>query len=138
MTAYEMRISDWSSDVCSSDLLDQDHELVAAEATDRVDPPQRALEAPRDGHQQLVADAVAEGVVDRLEVVEVEEHGGHRGAVALGSTEQLLSSVADQGPVRQAGELVVERLVGELGGALGHELQRPVAGAAERIGRDNV
>src|SRR3546814_1844639 len=23
MTAYEMRISDWSSDVCSSDLLDQ-------------------------------------------------------------------------------------------------------------------
>src|SRR3546814_6303110 len=24
-TAYEMRISDWSSDVCSSDLLDQFH-----------------------------------------------------------------------------------------------------------------
>src|SRR3546814_9210166 len=24
-TAYEMRISDWSSDVCSSDLLDQHH-----------------------------------------------------------------------------------------------------------------
>src|SRR3546814_6193827 len=32
-TAYEMRISDWSSDVCSSDLLDQhvvDAELDAA------------------------------------------------------------------------------------------------------------
>src|SRR3546814_10108799 len=28
-TAYEMRISDWSSDVCSSDLLDGDfHEVV--------------------------------------------------------------------------------------------------------------
>src|SRR3546814_4731871 len=25
-TAYEMRISDWSSDVCSSDLLGLDHE----------------------------------------------------------------------------------------------------------------
>src|SRR3546814_7694484 len=24
-TAYEMRISDWSSDVCSSDLAEQDH-----------------------------------------------------------------------------------------------------------------
>src|SRR3546814_7438101 len=24
-TAYEMRISDWSSDVCSSDLVDRDH-----------------------------------------------------------------------------------------------------------------
>src|SRR3546814_4484559 len=28
-TAYEMRISDWSSDVCSSDLLDQ--ELIMLE-----------------------------------------------------------------------------------------------------------
>src|SRR3546814_5089015 len=24
-TAYEMRISDWSSDVCSSDLIDDEH-----------------------------------------------------------------------------------------------------------------
>src|SRR3546814_16171507 len=28
-TAYEMRISDWSSDVCSSDLLDRGVPLVA-------------------------------------------------------------------------------------------------------------
>src|SRR3546814_9286020 len=27
-TAYEMRISDWSSDVCSSDLLQQDMEFA--------------------------------------------------------------------------------------------------------------
>src|SRR3546814_5303145 len=27
-TAYEMRISDWSSDVCSSDLEDPGHEAV--------------------------------------------------------------------------------------------------------------
>src|SRR3546814_6583086 len=33
-TAYEMRISDWSSDVCSSDLLDEvvDDEFHAGEA----------------------------------------------------------------------------------------------------------
>src|SRR3546814_12953982 len=29
-TAYEMRISDWSSDVCSSDLLDWEAGVVAA------------------------------------------------------------------------------------------------------------
>src|SRR3546814_17081999 len=29
-TAYELRISDWSSDVCSSDLFDQISELVMA------------------------------------------------------------------------------------------------------------
>src|SRR3546814_11911557 len=27
-TAYEMRISDWSSDVCSSDLASQGHQLL--------------------------------------------------------------------------------------------------------------
>src|SRR3546814_4154703 len=34
-TAYEMRISDWSSDVCSSDLGD-DYELLVAVPADRV------------------------------------------------------------------------------------------------------
>src|SRR3546814_8111123 len=29
-TAYEMRISDWSSDVCSSDLFDRSHRRDAA------------------------------------------------------------------------------------------------------------
>src|SRR3546814_17299758 len=29
-TAYDMRISDWSSDVCSSDLLDSEDATVAA------------------------------------------------------------------------------------------------------------
>src|SRR3546814_3050263 len=35
-TAYEMRISDWSSDVCSSDLRRLDH-LLAGELDRRVD-----------------------------------------------------------------------------------------------------
>src|SRR3546814_4504321 len=29
-TAYEMRISDWSSDVCSSDLMHSDHSRMLA------------------------------------------------------------------------------------------------------------
>src|SRR3546814_3502875 len=41
-TAYEMRISDWSSDVCSSDLLahltDPDHERPAAHGLVVVEP----------------------------------------------------------------------------------------------------
>src|SRR3546814_9299989 len=37
-TAYEMRISDWSSDVCSSDLdAFRDHDGEAATALDRTD-----------------------------------------------------------------------------------------------------
>src|SRR3546814_11290286 len=49
-TAYEMRISDWSSDVCSSDLFDwirqsyfliADHLLRGVEAIEGVDPLQK-------------------------------------------------------------------------------------------------
>src|SRR3546814_10177938 len=36
-TAYEMRISDWSSDVCSSDLLMNVFEKVRSEYVDKVD-----------------------------------------------------------------------------------------------------
>src|SRR3546814_3960971 len=32
-TAYEMRISDWSSDVCSSDLIDRGAKLVSDDYT---------------------------------------------------------------------------------------------------------
>src|SRR3546814_2744853 len=46
-TAYEMRISDWSSDVCSSDL----YKLAAAEAG------QRGAEHEDAGEQQRLVDA---------------------------------------------------------------------------------
>src|SRR3546814_4149199 len=46
-TAYEMRISDWSSDVCSSDLL-QHRDQVAIVATD--DDPSKAI-AGRINHR---------------------------------------------------------------------------------------
>src|SRR3546814_1460113 len=53
-TAYEMRISDWSSDVCSSDLGRgdlqhlQDHRLVGSEHRPRRDPEQqRVADLPR-------------------------------------------------------------------------------------------
>src|SRR3546814_14354279 len=45
-TAYEMRISDWSSDVCSSDLPDQLPPLGATEAEDRY----RAYPRRQSGH----------------------------------------------------------------------------------------
>src|SRR3546814_1551687 len=42
-TAYEMRISDWSSDVCSSDL-DVDHEHHVGQAAHVADAAKRCLE----------------------------------------------------------------------------------------------
>ena len=54
--------------------LDEHDELVAAEAADRVGLAQHVGDPRRDVAQQLVADRVAERVVDALEAVEVDEH----------------------------------------------------------------
>ncbi len=63
-------------------VLDQDGELVAAEAGDQVALADQALDALGDRDQERVAGAVAERVVDDLEVVEVEEED--RGDLVLG------------------------------------------------------
>src|SRR3546814_10280782 len=42
-TAYEMRISDWSSDVCSSDLLSHDIGPLSATGTIAYAPAQRSM-----------------------------------------------------------------------------------------------
>src|SRR3546814_1849002 len=39
-TAYDMRISDWSSDVCSSDLLEKGRDLDSALASQLINPTQ--------------------------------------------------------------------------------------------------
>src|SRR3546814_20184584 len=68
-TAYEMRISDWSADVCSSDL----HRIVFRERHDRRNRPERLLvhdarierhvgEHGRLEEEALVADALAAGL----------------------------------------------------------------------------
>ena len=85
-----------------ADVVEQERELVAAEAGDGVVGPQRRLQPARDGDQQLVADVVAERVVDELEAVEVEEQ--HRGAAlgvaALGAADRLVEAVEEQHAVR--------------------------------------
>ncbi len=69
---------DLRSDVASLRVANRDDELVAAEARQhrvgmvRRERRQRLRETARDGQQHRVADRVAEGVVDALEVVQVE------------------------------------------------------------------
>src|SRR3546814_1611736 len=74
-TAYEMRISDWSSDVCSSDLLAK---CLQHRALDRSDQPR--LRDVRVGEAQRVAQVVA---VDRrkpsIRSDGAADRGGRRG-----------------------------------------------------------
>jgi hypothetical protein len=62
----------------------QDGELVAAQAGDAVAGAHARGEPAGDGDEQLVAGRVAEGVVDRLEAVEVDEQHRRRGTRGRG------------------------------------------------------
>src|SRR3546814_16827502 len=78
-TAYEMRISDWSSDVCSSDLV-----AVHVVGVEAVDAHRQGLAAPVDLVQRL-DDILARLllVVGRDRILEVEEHHVGRGVGSL-------------------------------------------------------
>ena len=109
-----------SASACTSSglprLRHQDGELVTAEPGQR-----RALGQLR-GHpacylaQQAVADVVAEGVVHLLEVVQVEQHHREPAADGRGQIDRPLGAPAEQFPVRQVGQPVVQGVVSALRG----------------------
>ncbi len=90
-----------------------DGELVAAEprhegAADRL------LQAARDFAKQVVADDVAEHVVDLLEAVDVERHQREGRAVLGRALDGRAEALVEGGAVRQAGERVVMHHVRDL------------------------
>ena len=95
-------------------LLQQDCELVAAEAGGGVADSQRPDEALGDRDEYLVAGSVPEAVVDELEVVEVEKQNGERGPRPGGPRRCMLEAVAEKRPVGETAQCVVESLVLEL------------------------
>ena len=100
--------------VGAAHVLAEDHELVAADAGRGVAGAQDAGQPAGDRDQQQVPDLVAERVVDRLEAVEVEHEHADGLLAAPEATERLVEAVAQQHPVRQAGERIVHRLAREL------------------------
>ena len=96
-----------------ADVVEQDGELITAEAGQRISRANAALEAARRRAQDLVTDLVAEAVIDRLEPIEIEvEHREPRIAQrASGAVKQVLQPVQEQRTVRKIGERIVERLV---------------------------
>ena len=101
--------------------VEQDGELVAAEARGQVAGAQHPAQAAGEGDEQLVADLVAEAVVDPLEVVEVEEEHD-RAAVGRASAASTcwVNSARLASPV----ERVVRRAVLEAVAVLGQLPQR--------------
>ena len=61
--------------------------------------------------QQLIADGMAQRIVDGLEAIEVEEHHGDTMLAALCLRQRLLQPVMQQGAIGQAGQSVMDRRV---------------------------
>jgi len=82
-------------------------EFVTADPRQQVRVADGLLQTPRHPLDDLVPQLVAERVVDRLEVVDVQQHHRHRAAVVLGDVQGFLKGLGQRGAVRQAGQHVV-------------------------------
>src|SRR3546814_10595187 len=75
-TAYEMRISDWSSDVCSSDLALDSIEEAVTRLKSNTDLPVAVGFGVRTPEQAAIIGRVADGVVVGSAIVElIGQHG---------------------------------------------------------------
>src|SRR3546814_9575415 len=83
-TAYEMRISDWSSDVCSSDLKQlEEARAILESAQERLDEAKQLLEAIRDDEQ------------DYYDNMPESFQGGDKGCAAEAAIDQLSTAIDD-------------------------------------------
>ena len=96
------------------DALEQDHELVATPAGHRVGCAHRTGQPLGDDHQHPVADLVPVPIVDRLEVVEVDEQECAATAAAAAAGHRMGEPLLEQPAVGETGQPVMGREVEEL------------------------
>ena len=85
-----------------------DREFVASQPRHQIVAAQRLREALRHAADQLIADRVSERVVDVLEVIEIDvEYRGRRRTV-LDALDYRLQPFAEEDPVGQAAQRIVE------------------------------
>jgi len=122
-------------------ILQQDAEFVAAQARQGVALTQVRLQQRADMPQQLISRRMAAGVVDQLELVEVEEHQRMPPTLRLlRHVQDLFQPVFKFAAVGQAGQGVMRglpRQVGNVLALLGHIVQHQhrtadFAGASDR------
>src|SRR5207302_9777460 len=98
----------------TGDVLEQDGELVAAEAPHQVLGPYARAQTLGHLDKKVVADLVPEAVVDQLEAVQVEEQDGDGDPPAPHPGQAPPQAVVEGGAVGQGGQVVVVGVVGQL------------------------
>src|SRR5262245_12559033 len=89
-----------------ADAWQEDRELVPAKPRHGVRSTERVMEARTHPAQYFVTDVVAEGVVDVLEAIQVEQEDRQRAARPLRREQGLRKPVLEQGPVGQVRKAV--------------------------------
>src|SRR3546814_3566702 len=90
MTAYEMRISDWSADVCSSDLVDRDqrraeaHQIEIVALGEEIGQPEQEHPPDRIGEELAERERPGLAVAQQLEPRDL---AGGIGRIALDQRE---------------------------------------------------
>ncbi|MGX1398666.1 hypothetical protein AB7M70_008075 [Bradyrhizobium japonicum] len=88
-------------------LVEDHHELVAAEACDNVGFPQRTAQPAPNFEQEQIASLMAERIVDDLEAVEIDEQHRETVIVALSFVDRLPQQPVEGLAVRQVGQAVM-------------------------------
>ncbi len=101
-------ISDRRRDRLAADVGADDHELVAAKASERVAWPYHRLQSRSEHPKDIVSCRVAMTIVDVLEVVEIEEQDCHKCTTSLRACKGSFDPIVEQQSVGQLGQRVVE------------------------------
>jgi hypothetical protein len=100
-------------DRCAN-VLDDNQELITAQAANRIGFPHQFAQAPRHLAENAVTDLVAKGVVDVLEAIEIDKKDGQSCLITVRTLNGFVQSVAKQQAVGQTGQGVVVSLVIQL------------------------
>ena len=102
--------------------MENDQEFFAAVPSDAVLLPQLCLGGPGDEPQRRVAGGMARPIVDRFEMVDVEQRDAQHLGIPCRPMTLLGGNFKDAAAVEQAGQLVGRSQQFQLAGARLHEL----------------
>ncbi len=97
-----------------AEVLEHDHEFVAPETGNRIPLAHAAAQPLADLLQQAIAHVVPERVVERLEIVEIDEQQRALALAAHARRDGYPQTIVQQAAVRQAGQRVIEREMPDL------------------------
>ena len=97
------------------DVRNEQREFVAAESRHRVPFAHASANAFGERFEQMIADRVAEGVVDVFEPIEIEEKDGQALLRARRLRDAHDQSIDEERTIRQSGERIVIREMFDLG-----------------------